>query len=87
MTIQCHLLALDAPCLAVIAGAAPITPSTNRALIHDAPLSRFTSATDNDGDDDDLSDGLIQAHLGVDANLHVHSLRPSGPYSARSHSD
>ena len=45
MTIQCHLLALDAPCLAVIAGAAPINPSTTRTLIHDAPLSRITSAT------------------------------------------
>ena len=85
VAVQYLLMAMDAPFLAVIAGIAPITPSSTRNLLSD-PVSirqKLLPSTANEDDDEDSRDGLTQAHMSLqmrsdeEVDPDVRSLRPS----------
>ena len=78
-------MAMDTPFLAVIAGVAPITPSSTHNLLSD-PVStqrKLLPLTTNDDDDEDSRGGLTQAHMSLqmrsddDVDPDFCSLRPS----------
>ena len=79
-------MAMDVPFLAVIAGVAPITPSSNCNLLTDPVSARrklLLSTTNDDDDGEDSHDGLTQAHMSLQIRSDDHvdpdvrSLRPS----------
>ena len=67
IAIQYLLMAKDAPFLAVIAGIAPITPSSTQNLLSNtvSPRTKLLSSATNDDDDEDSHDGLTQAHMSL----------------------